>query len=123
MGVGLVAVGSGTSLMAKNFAEEWKFGGELYVDPSLEVYKALNCARGVKQMLSLKALKEVKKALGEGYSSGMTQGDGLQLGGCFVLDKQCEVEWQHLEKYMGDHADLEEVLQVCKVGRERLEKK
>jgi len=107
--------------MAKSFAEEFKFGGELYVDSSLEVYKALNCARGVKQMLSIKALKEVKKALGEGYTSGVPQGDGLQLGGCFVLDKHCEVEWQHLDKYMGDLADLDHVLHVCKVARERLD--
>jgi len=118
MGIGLVAIGSGTPLMAKNFAEEFGFDGELFVDQSLDVYKALNCTRGVKVVLGFKAMKEIKKAIGDGYKQGLTQGDGLQLGGSFVFNKKCEVVWQHLERWAGDHADLKELLQVCAAAKE-----
>jgi len=118
MGIGLVAIGSGTPLMAKNFAEEFGFAGDLYVDQALEVYKALNCSRGVKLVLGFKAMKEIKKAIGDGHKQGLTQGDGLQLGGSFIFGKNCEVFWQHLEKWAGDHADLKELLQACAAAKE-----
>jgi len=118
LGIGLVAIGSGTPLMANNFAEEFEFTGELYVDPTLDVYKALNCSRGVKLVLGFKAMKEIKKAIGDGYKQGLTQGDGLQLGGSFLFGKNCEVLWQHLEKWAGNHADLLELIQACKTARE-----
>lgn len=117
MNVGLVAVGSGTSFMAKNFAEEFGFKGHLYVDQSLAVYKTLNCARGVKVILAFKAMKKVKDAYAEGFSQGTTQGDGLQLGGAFLLNPKCEVLWQHLEKFAGDHADLDEILDACRSAK------
>jgi len=103
--------------MAKNFAEDFKFPGELYVDQNLGIYKALNCRRGVKLVLGWNAMKEIKKAIGDGYRQGATQGDGMQLGGAFLLSKDCVVLWQHLEQWAGNHADLNEVLSACRAAK------
>jgi len=110
MDVQIVAVGSGTPVMAKAFAQEFDFTGELYVDQSRKVYDALKCKRGLKATLGIKSLGAYKNALSHGFKQGNTQGDGLQLGGTFVLKQGGEVAWLHQEQYAGDHASNEEIL-------------
>jgi hypothetical protein len=75
--LGLVAIGSGTPGMAKNFQSEFQFPGELYVDEGRAIYEQLGCNRGVKFVLNGNALGAIKKAMKEGYSQGKTQGDTL----------------------------------------------
>jgi len=110
----LVAIGSGTSEMAKNFVEEFQFPGKLFVDRKREVYKNLGCNRGLKYVLSPKALAAIKAAHSAGFEQGKTQGDTLQLGGVFVISLRDGILFQHHEKFAGDHADNEEVLTACK---------
>jgi len=47
--------------MAKNFKEDFHFPGELFVDQKRKIYQALGCNRGLKYILSTKALKATKK--------------------------------------------------------------
>jgi len=100
--------------MAKSFQTEFSFPGRLYVDQQRTVYQALGCNRGLKFVLSGKALKAIKTANSEGFEQGKTQGDALQLGGVFVISKTNGIVFQHLEQFAGDHADLAEVLTACK---------
>jgi hypothetical protein len=103
LGVKLVAIGSGTPAMAKNFVEEFKFAGEIYTDESRKIYNDFQCKRGwSKAMFNKKTLKFIKTAFTEGYAQGKTQGDLTQLGGTFVLDGM-RVVFEYLEKYAGDH--------------------
>lgn len=111
-GVGLVAVGSGTPFMAADFANQFRFTGDLYVDQSRAVYEAFNCKRGLKYAINMRVLKAAKDAMSQGHSQGSTQGDSLQLGGTFVISKTQGVIYEHLEQFAGDHADLNEVLSV-----------
>ena len=111
MGVGLVAIGNGAAFMARAFQEDHHFKGELFTDPTKRVYDALNCKRGMRLVLGRKALAQYKKAIGEGYGAGKTQGDGAQLGGVFILSRE-GVVWQHLEEYGGDHPENEVVLKA-----------
>jgi peroxiredoxin len=76
LGVKLVAIGSGTPAMAKNFVEEFKFAGEIYTDESRKIYNDFQCKRGwSKAMFNKKTLKFIKTAFTEGYAQGKTQGD------------------------------------------------
>jgi len=109
LNIELVAVGSGTPVMAKNFKSEFKFPGMLFVDQKKAVYDALGCNRGVKYALSLKALKAAKQSFGEGFRQGSVQGDSLQLGGVFILSKTEGLLFQHVEEYSGHHVDVEEL--------------
>jgi len=110
--VGLVAVGSGTPLMAKDFAKQFSFPGDLYVDQQRLVYEAFNCKRGLKYVINTKVLKSAKKAMDEGFSQGKTEGDTLQLGGTFIISKSKGILFEHLEEYAGDHANLEQLLDI-----------
>jgi len=114
MGIGLVAIGNGTPLMAKSFQNDFNFVGDIYVDEKREIYKALGCNRGLKYALNKKALKAIQSAMSEGYSQGKTAGDSLQLGGTFIISLQHGVLYQHLEQFAGDHVDLDELLSACK---------
>lgn len=99
----MVAIGSGTPAMAKNFVEEFKFAGtssretapgiyailklsdkfltyqsvgEIYTDESRKIYNDFQCKRGwSKAMFNKKTLKFIKTAFTEGYAQGKTQGD------------------------------------------------
>jgi len=114
LGIGLVAIGSGTPLMAKSFQEEFSFPGDIYVDKKREIYKALGCNRGLKYALNKKALKAIKDTMSEGYSQGKTAGDTLQLGGAFIISATNGILFQHLEQFAGDHVDLTELMTACK---------
>jgi len=113
LGVQLVAIGSGTPFMAKAFAKEFEYSGELYVDQKREVYMTLGTKRGIGGVIGMRALVEYKKALSEGYTQGGTQGDGMQLGGTFILRSNGQVIWSHMEEFAGDHPDLDEVVAFC----------
>jgi len=112
--VGLVAIGSGTAPMAKNFQAEFNFKGTLYVDPKREVYSALGCNRGLKYVLSQKTLGSIMSANGEGFSQGKTQGDSLQLGGVFLISKTEGLLFQHLEEYAGHYVDPAVLMECVK---------
>jgi len=113
-GVGLVAIGSGTPLMAKTFQKEFNFPGEIFVDQKREIYKALGCNRGATYVLNTKALKAIKNTFSEGYSQGKTQGDSLQLGGTFVISLKEGILYEHQEQFAGDYVDVGELVTACK---------
>jgi len=114
LGFGVVAVGSGTPLMAKNFKEEFNFEGDIYVDQKREIYSALGCNRGAAYVLNLKALKAIKATMGEGFSQGKTQGDSLQLGGTFIISLKEGILFEHQEKFVGDHVDINELMNAAR---------
>jgi hypothetical protein len=81
--------------------------GKIYVDQERSLYRAFNCRRGLKYVISLKSLAEVKSALREGYKPGSIQGDPLQLGGVFVYTKKHGIIFEHIENYTGNMPDLD----------------
>jgi len=83
LNIGLIAIGSGTPIMANDFKRDWNFNGDIYCDKERAVYKALGCNRGLKYVISSKVLDASKKANNQGYINGAIQGDALQLGGVF----------------------------------------
>jgi len=86
--------------MAKDFVKEFGFPGDLYVDQKRLVYEAFNCKRGLKYALNMRVLKAAKDAMSQGFSQGRTEGDGLQLGGVFVISKSKGILFEHLEQVL-----------------------
>jgi len=112
--IGMIAVGSGTPLMANSFQKEVSFPGDLYCDKERNIYKALGCSRGLKYIINSKALEMRLQAHARGFKNiGGTQGDALQLGGVFLVSRKDGIVFQHLEEYAGDHVSLEELTAAC----------
>lgn len=111
MGVSIVAIGNGNATHAKLFKKEFDFPGKIFLDQQRQLYRALNCKRGVKYHVSLKALTETKNAIGEGYAPSPLHshdsGDPLQLGGLFVLTNKREIIFQHAEEFAGNLPELD----------------
>jgi len=111
--IDLVAVGV-EEFGIEEFVAGNYFKGTLYIDQGLASYKALNFDRvgmlGLpKQLLSA----EVRKINNEANALGITgnmKGDGMQLGGTFVIEKGGNVLFHHKQTGFGDHPKLTDLL-------------
>lgn len=112
--VSLIAIGNGNVRMANGFVEETKFEGELYTDPELHSYKALNFKKssGLSVIFSAAMWKKAYQAFKKGFRQTKTQGDGSQLGGVLIVEPEDHVLFTHSESYAGDHASVESILKA-----------
>jgi len=99
----------------EEFAKEGFFKGDLYIDETRNLYKAMKTSRAsVFSLLRPAVWSSISGAKEKGFSGNMA-GDGLQLGGTFVFDcRSGNILFAHYQDHFGDHANLDEVLQVVK---------
>ena len=57
-------------------------------------------------------MKQINSAIGEGYKQSKTQSE---LGGLFLMDDNCDILWQHLESFAGDHGKNDEIYWLVKL--------
>lgn len=122
MGVSLVAIGSQQTGW-KEFVDGRFFRGAVYVDPDTAVFKALALRRlGFLKVLGTlfdrEAIAVYKRANARGYG-GDFKGDGAQLGGTWVIDRDGSVLLDHRMTTVTDHADIDEVREMLEVLRSR----
>ena len=90
VGAQLVAVGNGSLHFAQKFVEDLKFSGAVFRDPESHMFKAANLTRldkweATKRFFGPSSIMWFKNNVsGKGYNED-SKGDGLQLGGVFVL--------------------------------------
>jgi hypothetical protein len=120
--VSLIAIGNGNVRMANGFVEETKFDGELYTDPELHSYKALEFkkATGIGMLFSGGFWKRALQAFKKGFRQGKTAGDSKQLGGVLVIEPEEHVLFTHAETFPGDHASVESVLKSVGFDKETI---
>jgi len=109
----LVAIGNGNSHFAKVFREDYPFIGELYTDTTLESYRFFELPRGFRSTYTL-TWNLIMNMLKGRATPGRIQGDALQQGGTFILGIGNKVLFEHVNKYTGDHPNLEEILRVAR---------
>jgi len=103
--------------MAKNFQKEFDFPGSIFVDENKTIYKALGTKRGLQYVLSPLSLQPIAAAFAEGYTQSNFLGDSLQLGGIFLISLKGGILFEHIEKYAGHEANMEELLSICQKVR------
>ncbi|OEL34482.1 hypothetical protein BAE44_0004499 [Dichanthelium oligosanthes] len=110
-GVKLIAVGVGTPAKARILAERLPFPLEyLYADPERKVYDLLGLYFGIGRTFFNPASEAVKN-----YTIEATPDDRagvLQQGGMFVF-KGKELLYARKDEGTGDHAPLDDVLNIC----------
>jgi hypothetical protein len=109
-GAEFYVIGNGSPSFIEGFREETRYTGAIYVDPSLEVYKAAELKRGFGKTFNPRALGQTIKAFREGNRQGKTQGDNWQQGGALVIDTDGTVLWHHISEHSGDQASSGELL-------------
>ena len=107
-GVLVCAIGNGTSLMAKDFVEQFDIQFPVYTDPKRETYSFMKFKRsfGIGFSSFVKGTKAFKK----GHRQGAVQGDPWQQGGEALFSIEGTVLWSHSAKVAGVHASKEEIL-------------
>jgi len=110
--VTLVVIGNGQPEHARAFRKDEGIPFALWVDPEMEAYRAAGLRRGVTKTLSARSVGHAVRALRGGHRQQKVQGDPWQLGGTFVITPEGESIYEQVSREAGDHAPLEEVLQV-----------
>ncbi|KAK4281434.1 hypothetical protein QN277_012928 [Acacia crassicarpa] len=121
-GVALVLIGPGSIDQAKAFAEQTKFQGEIYADPSHASYEAFNFVSGVLTTFTPNAGLKIIQLYMEGYRQDwklsfekdtVTRG-GWKQGGTIVAGPgKSNISYIHKDKEAGDDPDIEDILKVC----------
>jgi len=114
LSIDLIAIGSGSPDSARQFVQEFQFGGDMYVNPTLEVYHAFKLKRGWLETLGPTALLKGLGAMKKGFRQGSPAGDLWQQGGVFVIGPGEDITFAHRDRFAGDHADLDRVIAFLK---------
>lgn len=112
--IGLVAIGSGSPASAREFVQEFQFDGEMYVNPTLEAYRAFKLRRGLLKTLGPTSVLKGLGAMKKGFRQGSPAGDLWQQGGLFVIGPGENITYAHRDRFAGDHASLEQVIASLK---------
>ncbi len=102
-GAELVAVGSGTELMAADFVAQHHVDFPVLVDPGRHAYQALALKHGALSTFSPRSLAHAARALKKGFRQGRVLGDPNQQGGAFVIVPPGEMVYAFASGEAGDH--------------------
>jgi hypothetical protein len=130
--IALIAIGIGTQAQAKEFQERSEFPGELFIDPhsqAPQTYDLFKLNRGKEFLMAAEGeqgfgpygvRKDVfelaEKAVQQGFEDDAPEnwtGNTSQIGGTFVLGPGNSCDFAHRSRFVGDLADLTEVLEAA----------
>jgi len=118
--VQLVAIGQGKPKFAREFAEAFRFVGQMYVDPSKSLFTRLKftlragrngvCCSSCKTCCSLTSY----------FAWGILcrcwcpcyTGDVLQNGGVIIVDQSGKLIFKHVEREVNDHPDPDGIMAI-----------
>lgn len=99
----------------RSFEAGHYFSGPVYVNEGKELYSALFQRKGLLSGFGIFDMsKERMKQVKERGTTGNLKGDGFQLGGTIVLQPDGTVKLFHQQKYYGDDATNEDILEALR---------
>jgi peroxiredoxin len=108
----LVVVGPAEPALIAGFREVTGYTGALFVDPTRRGFKTGGLVHGRASTYHPLAVLKGIRAMAQGFRQGARQGDVLQQGGTFVLGPGNRVRYEWRDRYAGDNADLDEVVEA-----------
>jgi hypothetical protein len=115
LGAELVIVGNGSIEHARWFAEEQSLDSRaVFTNPDLSLYQLFRARRGLSRILHPGAFLSAFRALRKGFRQSGLKGDGLQLGGVFVIQSDGRVTYRRSSRYPGDHAEPNEIVEALR---------
>ena len=103
-GAELHLIGNGNPHQAEGFATTFGLTCPIWVDTSLDTFRALEMKQGFFATMGTPATwKAGLRAWGRGFRQGMTQGNAWQLGGVLVVRPEGEVLYRYRSAFAGDH--------------------
>jgi peroxiredoxin len=113
LGIQIIVVGMGTPQDAANFKKSTGYSGTIYVDSKQDLYRATNCKRGAKYVLSPNSKEAAKKVFAKNYKMGEFSGDFTQLGGLFISSDDAFI-YEFTSSFAGDLPDWNAAFSVSR---------
>ncbi len=107
-------IGNGTPDDARAYRTALDADVEVFVDPELVGYSALELRRSLLANMRPSTAGAGLRAFFKGYRGRRMSGDPLQLGGVFVIDTDSRVVWSYRSKRPQDFPPIEEVLAAAR---------
>ena len=112
-GFNVVLVGLGTPEQAEQFRTDFSLSFPIICDPDKDLYRLYDLKRGtVASMARASVLLKGMRAMSQGYSPGMPQGDVMQLPGVFLIDTNGDIRYSYFSKDPSDHPEIEDLLEL-----------
>ena len=112
-GGALFAIGNGSALMARDFAEKFEVDFPLYTDPSRKTYQLAGFKRSA-LFFGLDTFKNGRRARRAGFKQGAVSGDPWQQGGEVIVAPGSELLFSQASSGPGSHTPIEVLLEVLK---------
>lgn len=109
--VAVLAIGSGTAAMARDFLETHPVSFPVYCDPKKRTFAAFGMHRRLG--LGLRSASFALRALRHGHIQGRLAGDPWQQGGAVLLDEQAKVAWIQQHEVAGEPLNTKRLMAVA----------
>jgi peroxiredoxin len=121
LGSDVVFVGSGTPKQTLKFQEKNLLPMQIFVDPTLGVYREAGLVRSLASTLNWQSFLNMQRARKSGHRTTRKMGDQWQQGGCFVITPRQRVLYHQVSQVAGDHPSKEKVLTALSARQRDLE--
>ena len=119
-GADLVIVGTGSPAAAAAFGTELGLAGvRVWTDPRRRAFELAAFRRGLRTLLSPRAIGNYVRAFFSGHRPGRKDGDALQQGGAIVVAPDGTMLYRWSSRVSGDHPDPLEILAAVEKIRGR----
>ena len=109
-GAGIVAIGTGNQVHAKEFVSEEGIPFPVLVDDEAQAARAASVNRGsIRNILTPSTYAESVRTWREGHHIHAPGKRVLQLGATFVVGPGAHIGYEHIDATTTDHAPLDEV--------------
>src|SRR5258705_1214338 len=112
----LVVVGPAKPEHIKGFRDSTGYQGALFVARALRAFRTAGLVHGWASTYHPLSLLKGIGALARGFRQVGRHGDVMQQGGTFVLGPGDRVRYEWRDRYAGDHADLDDVVEALPPG-------
>lgn len=112
----IILIGNGDSQFIDGFKERFALKDQrihVLTDTSLKLYQLFNLERSWTKTFGFSSFVKTWKLFAKGLSNKEMQGDSIQQGGSFIVDTNYEIQFAHVSSYVGDNADISEMMEVA----------
>jgi hypothetical protein len=114
LGARILVIGNGSPKALGRFGDAHAGTVTIVTDPEKVAYKALSLVHGMGGLKGLSMVGSGIRAWRKGHRQAGVQGDPLQQGGVFVINRKGQAVYAQRSSTAGDHADLTDVMQVLR---------
>lgn len=111
IGFQVVLVGLGSAEQAEQLKKEFSLTFPIVCDPQKNLYRQYGLGRGgVSSLASPAVILRGMRAMSQGYTPGIPQGDVMQMPGVFLISTEGNILYSYYSKNASDHPAIETLL-------------